>query len=211
GVVDRGVRVRGVHEKIGGVYFGGSKATRERLRTLKPSGRPEVARAFAAAGDTAVQLLFFMPADSKRVIEEMLPVLPKEIGGGPSKTLTNGALWAALRADASPKLSLEPVGPCRGAAGEERQRGWSAWGYKLLGEQEEVKRMLPNFDKIAPAFLPKAVEDRLTLAVDEKSLVAVLLPTIQRVRTEASRAQSSNNLLRLGVAMHAHHDERKAF
>jgi hypothetical protein len=208
---DRVLGISGVHEKIGNAYFGGSKRTRERLRTFKPTPRPEVAKAFAAAGDTAVQLLFFLPEGSRRVIEEMLPTLPKEIGGGPSTTLTRGLRWAAAGADASPKLTLNLVIQSENAAAAKKLRDWIAAVFKHLGEQKEVKRFLPNFDKLAASFLPRVDGDRLTLTVEEKTLVTVVLPVIQRVRSAASRAESMNHLRQFGVALHNYHDVHKTF
>jgi hypothetical protein len=96
-------------ETLGGAVVGASENTLKRLRGLKPAPRPELAAAFAAAGDTAVQVLLLPTADTRRVIEELLPTLPPEVGGGPSRTLTRGLRWAALGADLPPKLTLRLV------------------------------------------------------------------------------------------------------
>ena len=59
-----------------------------RLKQFRPVERPELAAAFEAAGDTAAQVILIPPADTRRVIDELMPQLPKELGGGPSSVLT---------------------------------------------------------------------------------------------------------------------------
>src|SRR5262245_32799845 len=86
----------GQGEKIGSALVVAPKTVRDRLRDLKPAQRPEVTRAFAAAGDAVVHALLLPTDDMRRVVEEMLPTLPKEIGGGPGTALSRGLLWAAV-------------------------------------------------------------------------------------------------------------------
>src|SRR5262249_21992376 len=96
-------------EKLPGrrVVAAGSKAALRRLGQLKPADRPELAKAFAAAWGLAVQVLFIPTADMRRVIEELLPTLPEEVGSGSGKTLTRGGLWAALELGFLPRPVLK--------------------------------------------------------------------------------------------------------
>ncbi len=104
------------HQRLGDSLVFASDQAAQRLKHLRPDPRPELAEAFKAAGDTAVQVLLLPPAYSRRVVEELMPTLPKEIGGGPSTILTQGLLWAALGADAPPHTALRLIVQSQDAA-----------------------------------------------------------------------------------------------
>jgi hypothetical protein len=79
-------------------------ATIKRLQTVPPDPRPELAAAFAAAGDAVVQGLFIPPSYVRRVLEETTPRLPKEAGGFPMRVITRGVRWGAMGIDLPPRL-----------------------------------------------------------------------------------------------------------
>ncbi len=206
-----------VQQRLGDVLFVGSRATLSRLKALSPVQRPEIAAAFEAAGDTAAQAVLLPPKYAARVIEEMLPDLPKEIGGGPSTAITQGLLWAVVAADLPPKMSLRLAIQSRDAeaAGAFREK-WIA-AVELLGQQKEVRKMVPMFDKLAALLTPQVQGDRLSITLDEHNrgfialLAAAVKPAIQAAREQAKRAQSAKNLKQIGLAMHNWHNLHKAF
>ena len=93
-------------ERLDGVLYAGSRTMLQRLKNKQwtPDDRPALAAAFAAAGDTAAQVLFVPPRHWQRVIEEMMPKMPPAIGGGPSSIFTHGMRWAALGIDPPPQF-----------------------------------------------------------------------------------------------------------
>jgi prepilin-type processing-associated H-X9-DG protein len=201
--------ISGGHEKIGPALVGGSPETRQRLKALKPTPRPEVARAFAAAGDTTAQFVVVPTADNRRVLEELLPRLPREVGGAAITTLTRGAMWIAVGADAPPKMTLRVTIQAENAKAAGKLREWVVSQLHDLGTHKEFGKVLPDFDKLAALLTPKVKDDRLTLALDDRPLTDVLVPLVQRVRANANRVQSANNLRQIGLAMHMYYDKHK--
>ncbi|HVC94407.1 MAG TPA: DUF1559 domain-containing protein [Pirellulales bacterium] len=202
------------HRMLHGALVLAARATLDRLASQRPTPRPDVARAFEAAGDTAAQVLIVPTADSRRVIEELSPTLPAEVGGGPAKTLTRGALWVAMGVNTTSPWSASLVlqSQDREAAGALR-RHWLEV-YKFLGRHREIVAALPEFDQIAAKLVPEIKGDKLYLSIDERNQGAELLraavePGLRSARAASQRAQSINNLKQMALAMHVYADVHK--
>ncbi|MCX7425895.1 MAG: DUF1559 domain-containing protein [Planctomycetia bacterium] len=158
-------------ERVGDVLMVGSRATINRLKSLPPVSErkisPDIEKAFAAAGDTAAQLLVLPPEYSRRVIAEMMPTLPEEVGGGPSSVLTDGLRWAAVGVDLPPKLALRVTIQSKDNAAAEALEKELAVLWQKLGENEEVRRSVPDLQRTAKVLAPQAQGDRLVLVLDE--------------------------------------------
>lgn len=196
-------------ERMGNVLVAAdNRETLDWVRKIKPDPRPELAAAFEAAGDTAVQLLLLPPRYTQRVIEETMPELPKAIGGGPSSVLTRGVRWAALGIDLPPRMALRVVVKSQDARAAEAF--WAKWLelLRLAGQQKEVRRFLPKFDEAANLLVPKVEGDRLVLILNDENKGAasllfstLLQPAIEQARIGARRSQSANNLKQIGLAV----------
>jgi hypothetical protein len=203
-------------ERIGRALVVGPAATIARLKNIKPDPRPDLVKAFQAAGDTAAQAVLIPLKYTARVIEQMLPTLPPEVGDGPSSVLTQGLLWAAAGADVFPQPSLNLVIQSQdNQAAKALREKWVAL-LQFAGKQREVREKLPAFDKLAALVTPQVQGDRLTLTFDEEnqgiaSLISLLKGPIAEARAAAMRAQSMNNLKQIGLAMWNYHDAHKHF
>jgi prepilin-type processing-associated H-X9-DG protein len=200
-----------VCEAIDGVVFAGSKAERQRLRTFRAAPRPDLAKAFSAAGDTTAQVILLSSNDIRRAIQDTLPQLPGELGGGPSTVLTRGLRWAALGIDATPKMNLRLVIQSQDAKAAQQLEQWIAAAWKLYGEKTDVRKALPQFDQLAKQFTPQVTGDRLTLALDDQAMMALAVPAVLKAQTSAERMTGANNLKQIGLALHGYHDVHKAF
>jgi hypothetical protein len=156
-----------VHQRIGDVLFAGSRSALERIKQGRPDARPELARAFAAAGDRALQILLLPPSYSRRVIEEMMPELPKIVGGGPSTVLTRGLLWAAVGINPPPRGSLRLVIQSRDHEVAVALRAkWDAL-WELIRQDTEVRNHMLKIDDLSKQLIPTIEGDRLLLDLDE--------------------------------------------
>lgn len=202
-------------ERVGNSLVAGGKRALERVKTQPASARPEAARAFAAAGDTAAQILLLPSADVRRAIEELLPALPAEAGGGASKVITRGAMWTAAAIDFSPRAALKLViqsqDPQAAAALRDK---WVA-ALHLAGRDARVEEIIPQFKQFAEHLEPAVKGDRLQLSVDAqgaagKKLGELLKSSLSELQKMMRGQESRRRLKQIGLAMHNYHDLYKS-
>ncbi len=198
-----------------------SMATQPSRRPPFPAGaplpppRPEVVRAFDAAGDTAAQLLFVPPVYWRRVVEEMMPTLPDLVGGGPSSIVTNGVRWLAIGVDPPTQFSFRLIVQSRDKeAAVAFKRKWGEV-CQAIGHRKEVRESLPQFDQLVALLTPTVERDRLTLTIDAakglSAAVTFLRPALVNAREKAHRAEEMNNLKQIGLAMQLYQDVHNTF
>ena len=133
----------------------GTAAALDRVRSASPPPRPELADAFAALneGSMGVRLLIVPSADTRRILEEMAPMLPQELGGGPVTELTRGFSWAAIGLDAGPNPSFKAVvaAPSPDAANAQKRFGERPLKFSMAEgtRATPVRSAPPVFSKLA--------------------------------------------------------------
>jgi hypothetical protein len=184
-------------EANGQALLGGSAEARKRVQGERKLIRPELAKAFAAAGDTTAQLLLLPTADTRRVVDELLPMLPPQVGGGSTRPLTHGLLWVALSLDLPPKpsLRLHMQSPDADSAGKLKDSLVQI--LKTLAKQREITELLPNLAQ----FAPNAEGNQVTLSLEDKDLKAFLLTVVRRTHQTMQRRVVLDSLKRLALAM----------
>jgi len=201
-------------ERLGGVFVVGSRAALERVKQGKPDARPELTKAFEAAGDTTAQLLLLPPKYTRRVIEELMPILPKIIGNGPSTIITDGLLWAAVGVDPPPRTSLRVAVQSKSPQAAAALK--SKWADICRAAREDVESadLLPQYDEFVKVLTLEVEGDRLVLSLDEKNngvakLLAALKPAVEEARNAARQAESANSLRQIGMAMLTYEEKHK--
>jgi hypothetical protein len=202
-------------ESIRGSIVVASPRVITRLKQLAPADHPELAEAFRAIGDKALQVVATLSDDDRRVIEQMQPELPAQIGGGPSTIVTQGMIWLAVGIDLPPKTSLNITIQSKDAAAA------AALCAKLAELQPIVLKLAggqgnPDLAKLLAALLPQVRGSQLVLNVESAdatlgAAVAAVRPAVEAARQSASRSQSMNNMKQIGLAMHIFHDAQKRF
>ena len=190
--------------------------TLQRIGELRAEPLPELSAAMETAGDTAIQVVFLPSSDIRRVIEELMPELPKEIGGGPSTVFTHGISWAAVGFDLPPKISPRLVVQSRDTQAALALKAKCSELLEIAGRQTELRRVLKDFDQVAALVSPKVAGDRLLLTISDQDgsiqvLGAAWRSVADLVMEPVRRLGSTNNLRQLGLAMHNHHDVFKCF
>ncbi len=203
-------------QRLGNLVVVGHSETIQRVLKMQPDPRPELAEAFAAPGDTAAQVLLIPPTYTRRVLEEAVPRLPKALGGGPSKVLARGLLWAAVGIDVPPHAALRLTIQSEDARAAEAFQTKLVDLMRLVGQIEKFGKYLPKFDEGVALLTPKVEGDRLVLTLDEKEqgiskALALLVPPVEILRIHFGRHHSVDNLKRIGLAMHNYHDVNKHF
>jgi hypothetical protein len=197
-------------EQVGQAIIGGGEATRKRLKTLKPVARPEVAKAFAAGGNGVARAALFATTDTRKVLEETLPTLPPELGGGSIQPLTRGLQWVSIGMDAPPKLSLHFIYQMNDKESAAQLLTLLVKAVKLAGEQKELKEK-PQLAKLLEVLLPKIDGERLTLTLDDTTLTSVLTPVFVKIAEASTDQEAAKNQRRLAIALHGYHDAKGRF
>jgi hypothetical protein len=199
-------------EPVGDAVVGGDEATLKRLHDLKPDARPDLVKALAAAGGNLAQLVVMPPKDAAKILESVMPTLPAEVGGGSSKVLTQGFRWAALGVD-SPDLDGSMTVQASDAEAAKALLNLHDKVFAAIGKSQQVREMLPDFDKLKPLLRPKVDGDRLTLKLETKTLATVLLEkeAVSKIVEASERTKSINNMKQLTLAAHSYHDGHRSF
>jgi hypothetical protein len=190
----------------------GNRQALERARAIKAVDRPDLMKALDAGGDAAVTAAAAPSADSRRALEELLPKLPQEVGGGPSTVVTRGVVWANLALRPPPNGSLKLVVQSKDPEAA-KALGALVDGTVALLAKVAAAEKLEGMEPLFAALKPQPEGDQLVLALDDQGLRQVVAslfagPT-RRARRNAQWAVSSNNMRQILLVCHMWANEKK--
>ncbi len=182
--------------RVGDLLVFARPLAHDNLKALRPVARPDLAVAFAAVEGSTLQVLLLPSADTRRAIEEVLPTLPQEIGGGASGVFTRGIIWAAAGINLSPKkLDARLVIQAQSADAAAALQAELAKMLQALAKLPVVQQWLPKFNALAQEFQPTVAGDRLILEQASMTALARLLaPPVEAGRIQAARARARRTI-----------------
>ena len=203
-------------ERVGKAVFAGSKRALRRVKSQSAAVRPEIARAFTAAGDTAAQVLLLPTADNRRVIEELMPTLPAAVGGGSTEVLTRGAMWAAIGIDLRPELALKLVVQSQDRHAAEALREQWLFVLQLFTHNRHFTQVAPQLKELSEYLEPTVKDDRLLFSLDVQGpvrgrLAELLKSSLLAAQATARKERVANNMKQIGLAMFNYHDVHASF
>jgi hypothetical protein len=188
----------------------GSKEALTRLRDVQAGSFPDLAKAFAAAGEGTIQAVVMPPPTLRRAVTELIPKLPAELGEVPVAVVDRGIVWIAAGVNIAPKMSIRYVVKSRDEAAARDFAKLADSCMQALSLSQDTKETLPEWIKLFPQLSPKAQGDRVVLSLDDQTITKLLLPALDKMRDSSARMQSANNMKQMGIAMHSYVDTFKS-
>jgi hypothetical protein len=158
-------------EKLDGALVAGTDAAVSRLRGAKPAARPGLSKAFAAAGDTMAQLLLIPTEDDRKMVDEMLPRLPPELGGASTRPASRGMNWVALGIDGPPQFSLRLVADAADAAAAGELKALVVGLLDALFKLPDFQKMFPDQDALRKSLSPQVSQNRVVLELSGRQFL----------------------------------------
>ncbi len=122
---------------IRGAVVAGSNDSLDRVRALKPAARPDLMQALDGE-EAGVRVAISATPEVRRVLEELVPNFPRELGGGPITEWTRGVRW----------ISIELAG------------GKAPWRVVVAASDPDAAKKLAARGPALAGFLAKAPIDR---------------------------------------------------
>lgn len=185
------------------------------LNSMVPSPRVELAAAFEAVRECPIQVLLLPPGYVRRTITELMPQLPRHLGGGPSGLLTEGLMWAALGID----LSATRTEMVIQSASEQAARDLAEHLPKMLlaayDESPAVKKAISRdgLQALLALVKPQVADDRITIRLDELQSIDEVLRLMASapaaVGEQMRRRTNIDSFKQIMLAMHNYYDNYK--
>jgi hypothetical protein len=204
-LLDRSMTV----EKVGSALVLASRATHQRLKKQKPGSRPDVVEALAGAGPA--RLVMVPTRDAARILEETMPALPEEVGGGSIKPLSRGLKGVTLDLETMPKPELRLTVRAADSAAAKALDALIRRGLKTLAGNKDLREAMPALVELFALWKPQLLKDRLVLRLDEKTLARVGRPLLLHLIETERRTRVGGQMRRLLKALLDYHDKTGTF
>jgi hypothetical protein len=176
----------GTAAEIGKALVYGDAERIEAVKALVAAGkpaaggeRPDLAKAFAAAGADVPLRVALVPGEAARKrLEAESPTLPEEVGGGDIKVVSRGIRWAVAGVSLTPDIGMNLTVQAADAESAKALMGLFEKAVASVKQQvaefgeEGVER---SFNKQLEALKPVLKGDQITMKIDVAALQAGML------------------------------------
>lgn len=196
---------------INGFLCVGTKAAITRLKERKPAKRSDIEEALASVGDSPCYLVFAPSLVTRKVFEEISPMLPASIGGGSVQVLTRGLKWISISGGTAPKFPTRVIVQAKDAESAKSLQALlvksAETGKTLLNSvaPKERQALQKLYERAVMLLTPEIQRDQLIINQELGAAVPELMNLIKDVQP-AARALSSNNLKQICLALHNYAD-----
>lgn len=187
-------------------------ATFDRLKTATAAARPDLTRAFEAAGEGQLHLAVIPQEDARKTFESLAPNLPDELGGGQIQIVSRGMQWASLGIALPPNPSLRLLLQASDADAARKLDDVANKAVAWAGDRKQGPREALAFTKLVSQLKPRVEGDRLTVELKEselRQLAATFAAGLLNARVAAQRTQSASNLRQLDMAVIMYANDHK--
>ena len=208
-----GFSIKGaVGEVVGGMILVGRPAALARVRDRKPTARPDLIAALAEGGlDAPIRAAISPGIALRRAVEESMPILPVELGGGPITPLTKGMSWLSVTSptETTTKLraTFQTTDPGSAQALIQVFKRGSEWAERTLAANSRTGELAPAIGQLKP----ESRGDRVVAELDLGKALALIAVPIRQVREATEMSRSVDNLKQIGLAMHNYHSTHDTF
>jgi len=133
--------------------------------------RPDLEKALAAGGDAAIKIVFALPDSAKATIEEVMPTLPPELGGGDSSMLSEGLQWGVITVQSPPKMSAKGLALAKDKESAAKLKDFWIQLIKVFTEETKItpRRIdKETFDKLVTMITPQVKDSQLTIDITQE-------------------------------------------
>lgn len=173
-----------------------------------PHARVERWKSILQAAPPGVARVVFLPyEESDRVLTDLLPTLPPQLGGGPVSIVSQGLRSAALSLTLPPQGALSLVIQSESPAAAAALRRLLEHGFQSLDQIAQDQGQQAAWQSLRPLLLPTVTDHRLHLRLEFEQVATVvrsLVPTLEEARAKATQITLMNQLKQIGLAMHMH-------
>lgn len=176
--------------------------------------RADLATAFAAVVDAPIAFVFVPSADQRRVLHELTPELPGELGGKHLRDLLRTIDWFAVGYESDDALRMVLNTPSEEAAMTATENVTAL--LKALTAAARIDQtvsaapeILRKLAPLAEAVRPQQRGNQVILELDSQQLASTLQPAFAAATNAADRQAAMHRLKTIAIAMHNHHSAVK--